>query len=103
MPSRTLRTALHLTTLTALVAAPLAVGFTAPASAAPSSGLVISEVYGGSGSATNLYNRDFVELYNASSEPIDLSGKSVQYRSGTGTGSASVVAALSGTKTFRLW
>ncbi|CUR61263.1 conserved exported hypothetical protein [metagenome] len=39
MPARTLRTALHLTTLTALVAAPLAVGITAPASASVSSAI----------------------------------------------------------------
>ncbi|HEY0646091.1 MAG TPA: lamin tail domain-containing protein, partial [Nocardioides sp.] len=105
MPSRTLRTALHFTTLMSLVAAPLALGFSAPASAAPSTGLVITEVYGGSGSATNLYNRDYVEIYNPTDTPIDLTGKSVQYRSGTGTGAPSVVAALSGSlpaKTYYL-
>jgi 5'-nucleotidase len=39
LPARTLRTALHLTTLTALLAAPLAVGPTAPASASVSSAI----------------------------------------------------------------
>ncbi|WP_374454779.1 ExeM/NucH family extracellular endonuclease [Nocardioides sp.] len=39
MPRRTLRTAINLTTLTALVAAPLAVGFTAPASASVSTAI----------------------------------------------------------------
>ena len=39
MPSRTWRTALNFTTLMSLVAAPLALGFTAPASASVSSAI----------------------------------------------------------------
>ncbi|HEY0642759.1 MAG TPA: ExeM/NucH family extracellular endonuclease, partial [Nocardioides sp.] len=94
MPSRTLRTTLHLTALMSLVAAPLALGFSAPASAV-SSGLVISEVYGG-GSATVGYANDYIELYNAGTVPVDVSGWSVQYKSAAGTG-AFAVTPLSGT------
>lgn len=94
LPARTLRAALHLTTLTALVAAPLALGI-APAQSAPSAGLVISEVFGAN-SATNLYNQDFVELHNPTDTPISLDGKSIQYRSATGTSAPSGVTALTG-------
>ncbi len=46
-----------------LIATPLAVLATAtPAQAAPSTGLVISEVYGGGGNAGATFNNDFVEL-----------------------------------------
>ena len=81
--------------LLGLVAAPLALGFVAPAQAVPSTGVVISEVFGGN-SATNLYNQDFVELHNVSDESIDLTGKSVQYRSATGAANPSSVVPLSG-------
>ena len=81
--------------LLGLVAAPLALGFVAPAQAVPSNGLVISEVFGGN-SATNLYNQDYVELRNVSGQSIDLAGKSVQYRSATGAVAPSSVVALSG-------
>jgi 5'-nucleotidase len=77
------------------VATPLALGFTAPAVAAPSAGLVISEVFGAN-SATNLYNQDFVELYNPTASAISLDGTSIQYRSATGTSAPSGVTALSG-------
>ncbi|WP_165356762.1 ExeM/NucH family extracellular endonuclease, partial [Nocardioides zhouii] len=81
------RAALHLTTLLALVASPLALGFTAPAAAA-SSGVVITEVFGGNG-ATNLYNQDFVELTNTSASAVDVTGWSVQYRAAASTSGAS--------------
>ncbi len=66
-------------------------GFTAPASAAPSTGVAITEVYGSNG-ATNLYNQDFVELTNSSASTVNVTGWSVQYRSATsGTGASSKV------------
>jgi hypothetical protein len=63
---------------------------------ASTSGVVISQVYGGNG---NTYNRDYVELFNASSSPVNITGWSIQYSSATGTGlfSANGVTALSGT------
>ena len=58
--------------------------------------VVISQIYGGNG---NAYKSDYVELFNRSSSAINVTGWSVQYATGTGTGhfSANGVAALSGT------
>ncbi len=88
MPSRPLRIALQLTTLTALVATPLAMG-AVPASAA-SAGLVISEVFGAN-SATVAYNQDYVEISNPTGVALSTAGMSVQYRSATGTATSSKV------------
>ena len=88
----------HRTALALAAAASLAlpVGLaTVPATAAPSSDLIISEVYARGGSTNQPYKNKFIELYNAGDSAIDLSGKSVQYRSATGT-SVSGVTALSG-------
>ncbi|UUW88561.1 ExeM/NucH family extracellular endonuclease [Pimelobacter simplex] len=76
-----------------------------PAQANPGgTGLVIREAYVNGGSANASYVDKFVELYNPTASAISLSGKSLQYRSPTGTGNASGVVALSGTvapgKTF---
>ncbi len=69
----------------------------APLSAsAASTGLVITEVYGGGGNVGANLNADFVELYNPTASDISLDGKSLQYRSATGTGAANGVAGLSG-------
>jgi len=68
----------------ALVAAGLV---SVPASANPAgTDLVISEVYGGGGNFGATLKNDFIELYNPTTAPISVAGKSVQYRSGTGTG-----------------
>src|SRR6478735_9350139 len=72
--------------LCALVTTTLALGLPAPVQAVPSTGLMITEVYPGGGNASATYNADFVELYNASSAPISLAGKSLQYRASTNTG-----------------
>jgi uncharacterized protein len=63
---------------------------------ASTQGVVISQVYGGNGST---FNRDYVELFNASSQAVNISGWSIQYSSATGTGlfSGNGIAALSGT------
>lgn len=56
---------------------------------ASSSGLVISQVYGG-GAATSgspTFRNDYVELFNAGTAPVSLAGLSLQYASATGTGS----------------
>jgi hypothetical protein len=51
--------------------------------------IVISQVYGGGGNSGATYTNDFVELFNAGSAAVDLSGFSLQYASATGTGSFS--------------
>ncbi len=66
-----------------------------PATAA-STGLVISEVYGGGGNSGATYTHDFIELYNPTSAPISVDGLSVQYRSSGGTGAATGVTPLTG-------
>ncbi|QDZ13632.1 esterase-like activity of phytase family protein [Humibacter ginsenosidimutans] len=60
---------------------------TAAAHAAPSSGVVINEVYGGGGNAGATYTNDFIELSNRGTTSVDLSGWSVQYHSKAATGS----------------
>ena len=60
---------------------------TAPsASATPSTGVVINEVYGGGGNSGATFRRDFVELQNRGAVEVMLDGWSVQYHSATGTG-----------------
>jgi predicted extracellular nuclease len=56
----------------------------APASAA-SPDIVISQVYGGGGNAGATYTHDFIELYNRGTEPVSVTGWSVQYASASGT------------------
>jgi predicted extracellular nuclease len=55
------------------------------AAVASSSGVVISQVYGGGGNTGSTYTHDFIELFNAGSAPVDLTGWSVQYASFAGT------------------
>lgn len=43
------------------------------------SGLVISQIYGGGGTATGLWNRGYVELFNRTKNPISLKGISLHY------------------------
>ena len=71
-------------------------GGAAPGSAAPSSGIVINEVYGGGGNAGATYTNDFIELTNRSNAPVTVDGWSVQYHSAGATG-AWQVTPLSGT------
>ena len=56
--------------------------------------LRISQVYGGGGNSGATYTNDFIELFNAGTTSVDLSGWSVQYASSTGT--SWQVTALSG-------
>jgi len=58
--------------------------FAPAASAAPSSDVVINEVYGGGGNSGATLKNDFIELYNGGSAAVDLSGWSVQYASAGG-------------------
>jgi len=48
-------------------------------------GVVISQVYGGGGNAGATFTHDFIELFNAGPDPVDLGGWSVQYGSSAGT------------------
>jgi predicted extracellular nuclease len=66
-----------------------------PAGAAPSTGLVVNEVYGGGGNSGATYTRDFVEIANRGSSPVSVDGWSVQYHAASGTG-AWQVTQLSG-------
>lgn len=70
--------------LTLLAAAVTFTGSPPPASAA-SPDLVISQVYGGGGSALAVYANDFIEIHNASASSVSLGGWSVQYASATGS------------------
>lgn len=64
---------------------PLAIGLSATAD------VRISQVYGGGGSsgATATYKKDFVELFNAGSDPVDVSGWVIAYGSATGNWASS--------------
>ena len=47
--------------------------------------VVISQVYGGGGNTGAPFRHDFIELFNAGTNAVDLSAMSVQYASSTGT------------------
>ncbi|HZQ66077.1 MAG TPA: lamin tail domain-containing protein [Gaiellaceae bacterium] len=68
---------------------------TVPVARGASSGVVISQVYGGGGNSGAAFANDFVELFNRGSSPVDLSGWSLQYASAAST--SWQVAALAGT------
>src|SRR5919107_4332721 len=68
--------------LLAVLAAVLAFPSAAGASA---SGVVVSQVYGGGGNSGATFRSDFVELFNAGSSAVDVSGWTVQYATAAGT------------------
>jgi uncharacterized protein len=70
-------------------------GGATPGAAAPSSGIVVNEVYGGGGNSGATYTNDFIELTNRGSAPVSVDGWSVQYHAGGATG-AWQVTPLSG-------
>jgi hypothetical protein len=47
--------------------------------------IVISQIYGGGGTATGIYGWDFIELYNPTGISISIEGWAVQYASAYGT------------------
>jgi predicted extracellular nuclease len=69
----------------------------APASAV-SSGVVISQVYGGGGNSGATFTHDFIEIFNRGSTALPLDGWSLQYGSSTGLigSNAAQVTPLSG-------
>lgn len=72
----------------ALPAAAIAALLAVPAlsaDAAPSTTLVLAEVYGGGGNSGATYTNDFIELRNVGSDAVDVSSYSVQYASATGS------------------
>jgi uncharacterized protein len=69
----------------------------APSAQAVSATIVISEVFGGGGNSGATLKNDFVELYNRSDSPVDVTGWIVQYYSATGTVPALGAATLTGT------
>lgn len=74
-------------TTVAAVAALAVTGATVVAThaAASSPDVVISQIYGGGGNSGATYTNDFIELRNAGSAAVDVSGWSVQYASRAGT------------------
>jgi hypothetical protein len=50
-----------------------------------STGIVISQVYGGGGNSGATFKNDFIELFNRGDTSVNISGWSVQYTSATGT------------------
>ena len=58
--------------------------FTRPVQAV-STGVVISQVYGGGGNSGATLTNDFIELFNRGNSAVSLSGWSVQYASSAGT------------------
>jgi DNA/RNA endonuclease G (NUC1) len=51
----------------------------------PATHVVVSQIYGGGGNSNATYRNDYVELYNPTSNSVDLGGWTVQYASSTGT------------------
>src|SRR5471032_1064921 len=49
------------------------------------SDVVISQVYGGGGNSGALYRNDFIEIFNRSASPVNLTNWSVQYASAAGS------------------
>jgi hypothetical protein len=59
------------------------------------SGVAVSQVYGGGGNSGASFRNDYVELFNAGTSAVDLSGWTVQYATAAGT--SWQTTALSGT------
>lgn len=63
----------------------VALGVLCAQEAFASNSVRISQVYGGGGNSSATYQNDYVELFNASGAPVNISGWSLQYGSATGT------------------
>ncbi len=61
------------------------INLTVQAPAPPPGDVVISQIYGGGGNSGATLKNDFVELFNRTATPVDLTGWSVQYASSTGS------------------
>ncbi|WP_462417423.1 lamin tail domain-containing protein [Kytococcus sp. Marseille-QA3725] len=91
----TARTSLTVTLALLVPAAALAAPTAQPSAHAASQDVVIAEAYGGGGNSGAPFRNDFVELFNRSGEPVDLTGWTLEYRSKSGT--TPQVTKLSGT------
>ncbi|MFN0111784.1 MAG: lamin tail domain-containing protein [Blastocatellia bacterium] len=60
------------------------ISLTVQAPAAPGS-VVISQVYGGGGNSGATFINDFIELFNRTNAPVNITGWAVQYTSSTGS------------------
>jgi Lamin Tail Domain len=49
------------------------------------SGIVVSQIYGGGGNSGASFRNDYVELFNAGTSAVDVSGWTVQYATAAGT------------------
>src|SRR5512133_2450676 len=78
------------------LAAAISLGGASSGTAAPSSGIVVNEVYGGGGNSGATYTTDFIELRNRGTAAVSLDGWSVQYHSASATGTWQVTQ-LTGT------
>jgi hypothetical protein len=52
---------------------------------APPGNVVLSQIYGGGGNSGATFTHDFIELFNRSATPVDLTDWSVQYTSSAGS------------------
>ncbi|HET6655060.1 MAG TPA: lamin tail domain-containing protein [Gammaproteobacteria bacterium] len=59
--------------------------FASASAHASTSGVVVSQIYGGGGNSGAVYTHDYVEIFNAGSSTVDISGWSVQYASTAGS------------------
>src|ERR1700742_4852897 len=84
---RTRRGAAALAALVALAAVLFTLSRGDVAAATPSSSLVVNEVYGGGGNSGATLTNDFIELANRGNAAVTVDGWSVQYHSGSATGS----------------
>jgi hypothetical protein len=55
------------------------------AARASTSGIVVSQIYGGGGNSGASFQNDYVELFNAGTAAVDVSGWTVQYATAAGT------------------
>lgn len=63
----------------------LFLGLLLQANASLAAGVVISQVYGGGGNSGATIKNDFIEIFNAGTTAVNVSGWSVQYAATTGT------------------
>jgi Lamin Tail Domain len=63
----------------------LAVVIVPAAGGSGTSGVVISQIFGGGGNAGAPFTNDYVEVFNRGTSPVSLSGWSVQYATAAGT------------------
>jgi DNA/RNA endonuclease G (NUC1) len=59
--------------------------------------VVMSQVYSGGGNSGATYHNDYVELYNPTGSPVDITDWSIQYSSSQGSGWSSNLQPLGGT------